>query len=264
MLTIECLRQKVSIMTGKRILEFDVLRSLAVIWIIAIWHLANYFNAHSFLGEITNNELCRNVTYIMLSLFMFLSGLFTNTKFENINDVKGFYLKKVKRFYPLYVLATLTLYITPTPHDMSFYTSLGQLIMSLFGVSTLLNNAPSTLWFMDMLLFFIMITPVLTWKNNKVREIIVMSAIFILIYVASRKMNVIDSRFLRYSPFYFGGLLMTPNGFLKLCKKHGLKCILLALLIILIGKHHIFVDIVIFALVIIWGGDVHNIHMQKS
>lgn len=243
-------------MVGKRILEFDILRSLAVIWIIAIWHFVNYFSKDSVIGGITNNECCRTVTYIMLSLFMFLSGMFTNTKFESLNDVKGYYLKKAKRFYPLYVLATVTLYFTIPPNDMAFYSSPTQMILSLFGVASLLNQAPSTLWFMDMLLFFIIITPALTWKNNKVRKNAVMCILFVTIYIASRKMGMIDSRFVRYTPFYLIGLLMTPKAFLILCKKYGLMSFILAILMSFFGNHHILFDIAMCAFWIIWGGKV--------
>lgn len=242
-------------MIGKRILEYDILRSLAVMWIVAVWHFANYFSTDSLFGGITNDDICRTITYVMLSLFMFLSGLFTNTRFEKKEDVKEYYLKKAKRFYPLYVLAALSLYITTIPHNISFYSSPTQLIMSMFGIATLLNRAPSTLWFMDMLLFLILITPMLAWKFNKKRGAILMLVIYALMYVAGRKMNMIDSRFVNYAPFYFMGLLLTPKGFLVFCQKYGIKCLLLALLILFVGKHHFLFDMVIYALFIIGGAN---------
>lgn len=238
-------------MRSNRILEYDILRSLAVIWIIAIWHLANYFSTDSVIGRITDNCICEHITYVMLSLFMFLSGLFTNTGGADTNNVKAYYIKKMKRFYPLYVMASLTLYLTTIPHHISFYSSISQLILSLFGVATFLNQAPSTLWFMDMLLFFIMITPMLTFFGGKVCKVTVMVVLYALIYVASVKMNIIDLRFVRYAPFYFVGLLLTPSNFLELSEKHGLKALLLATLIILVGKHHFFIDMIMYASLII-------------
>lgn len=63
----------------KRIIEIDILRSIAVLWIVAIWHFTNYCDPSSIIVQwVFNNKLCGDFTILMLSLFMFMSGLFTN------------------------------------------------------------------------------------------------------------------------------------------------------------------------------------------
>lgn len=65
----------------KRIIEIDMLRSIAVIWIVAIWHFTNYCASSSFMVQcFFYNRQCGDFTILMLSLFMFMSGLFTNIK----------------------------------------------------------------------------------------------------------------------------------------------------------------------------------------
>ena len=241
-------------MIHKRILEFDLLRSIAVIWIVAIWHFSNYFSTDTIVGHINSDAFSRQTTFVVLSLFMFLSGLFTKTSFNNAKDIKTYYIKKAKRFYPLYLVAALTLYFTTIPISMTFYSSISQLLLSLLGVSSLLNNAPSTLWFMDMLMFLMIITPILTWKSNIIRRIIVMFVLFALIYVVSKKTDIVDFRFVRYTPFYFIGLLLTPKRFLILSNKYGMHAFLMVFLIMLFKTHNLFIDMIAYACLIMGGG----------
>lgn len=194
----------------------------------------------------------------MLSLFMFLSGLFTNlNKIVDMESVRKYYLKKVNRFYPLYVIAAITLYYTTIPSSMSFYNGFSQLTLSLLGIATLSNNAPSTLWFMDVLLFFIIITPLFGFAKNKVYRILLMAVVYVLIYILSRKVNIVDARYIRYMPFYLLGLLLTPEKFLGIVNKYGIFAVILAAFLkCLLPVHHIFLDIIFYALCLIWGGQV--------
>lgn len=249
----------------KRILEFDILRSLAVIWIIAVWHFSNYFSSLSSFGQIINNEVCKNITFVMLSLFMFLSGLFINlNKIVDKETVRRFYLKKIKRFYPLYIIAAIALYFTTVPSSISFYTEPSQLFLSLFGIATLFNKAPSTLWFMDMLLFFIVITPLFCCTKSKIFRILLMAVIYVLIYILSRKANIVDARYVRYVPFYMMGLLFTPDKFLEIANKFGLLAILLAVLLMsLLPVQHIFLDMCQFVFCIFGGGKLAILYCKS-
>lgn len=230
------------------------MRSFAVIWIIAIWHFSNYFDSNSSFGQIVNNGVLSRITFIMLSLFMFMTGLFTNVEsLKEKGDIKEYYLKKIKRFYPLYVVASITLYITTIPSSVAFYSSPQQLLLSLFGLASFLGQAPSTLWFMDMLLFFIIITPLLLiGKFNKTR-IVVMTCVYLTIYLLSRKTNIVDSRFVRYMPFYLGGLLLAPTKFLNYTNRYGFHAIVVLALLLILPFQHILLDMLKYALAIFGG-----------
>lgn len=238
----------------QRLIEFDIMRSLAVIWIIAIWHFSNYFPPSSCFGSIINESNCITMTKVMLSLFMFLSGLFTNTTFSNGEDVKSYYIKKAKRFYPLYAVASITLYFTTVPNSIVFYDSSLQLILSLFGLATVFRQAPSTLWFMDMLLFLILITPFLMWKAYKWIKAIKMILLYCIVYILCMRLGCIDSRYVYYMPFYMMGLYITTNDFLNISTKFGVLSIAFAVLLLLLGKHHFVLDIMANLFLIIGGG----------
>lgn len=240
----------------KRIIEFDIMRSLAVIWIIAIWHFSNYFDSNSSFGQIVNIELCQRITFIMLSLFMFMTGLFTNGERKEKGDIGRYYKKKIKRFYPLYVVASITLYVTTIPSSVTFYSSPLQLLLSLFGLASFFGQAPSTLWFMDMLLFFIIITPLIICPRfNRIR-IAIMVFIYLAIYIMSRKASIVDSRFVQYMPFYLGGLLLTPTNFLNYANKYGYHAIVVLAFVLILPFQHIFLDMAKYALAIFGGGKV--------
>lgn len=241
----------------KKILEFDILRSIAVVWIIAVWHFSNYYSSTSSFGQIVNNNICRDVTYIMLSLFMLLSGVLTNScNIAGKESIKAYYLKKIKRFYPLYVIAAITLFFTTIPSFVSFYSGYQQLFLSLFGMASLYKQAPSTLWFMDMLLLFIMVTPLLVYKykTHSFFRIILMVFLYGMFFVLSKKTNIVDTRFIRYMPFYMIGLLLTPAKFLDLANKYGWVAFILAILIRLLPFHHLFSEMLGYCLIIFWGG----------
>lgn len=243
----------------RRWVEFDILRSFAVIWIIAIWHFSNYFSPNSCFGNIVNESSCITMTKVMLSLFMFLSGLFTNTVFSNGKDIKSYYIKKAKRFYPLYAVATFTLYFTTIPETIVFYDSPLQLILSLFGLATLFHQAPSTLWFMDMLLFLILITPFLMWKSNKWIKAIKMILLCCIAYILCMRLGCMDSRYVLYMPFYMMGLYITPNEFLNISTKFGVLSIAFAIFLLLLGKHHFVLDIIANLFLIIFGGAIASL-----
>lgn len=240
----------------QRLIEFDIMRSFAVIWIIAIWHFSNYFSSSSYFGSIVNESSYITMTKVMLSLFMFLSGLFTNTTFFNGEDVKSYYVKKAKRFYPLYAVAAFTLYFTAIPKSIIFYDSPLQLILSLFGLATLFHQAPSTLWFMDMLLFLILITPFLMWKSNKWIKVIKMAFLYCIVYILCMKLGNIDFRYVYYMPFYMMGLYIDPNNFLNISTKFGIHSIVFAIFLLLLGKHHFVLEIIVNLLLIIGSASI--------
>lgn len=243
----------------QRLIEFDIMRSLAVIWIISIWHFSNYFSSSSCFGNIVNESNCIIMTEVMLSLFMFLSGLFTNTTFSSGEDVKSYYIKKAKRFYPLYAVASITLYFTTIPGSIVFYDSPLQLILGLLGLATLSHHAPSTLWFMDMLLFLILITPFLMWKCNKWIKTIKMILLYCITYILCMKLGCIDFRYVYYMPFYMMGLCITPDNFLNISTKFGTPSIIFAILLLLLGKHHFVLDIIVNLFLIIGGVSIASL-----
>lgn len=240
-----------------RFLEFDLLRSVAVLWIVAIWHLTNYCEPSSFFYQgIVYSKSCREFTLIMLSLFMFMSGLFTKIHCENlIKETKAFYIKKFLRFYPLYIISAISLYFIPKYiTSMTFFSTVKSLHLSFFGFANLWNLAPATLWFMDLLLFMILLTPLTFLKSNK-KWLLILS-IYGILYLTHKIFNLLDYRVLMYMPFYFLGIYLTPSQFLEYCKKYGFYFLILGIILMLIPTKILIVKLISRLLFIIAIGKV--------
>lgn len=245
-----------------RFLEFDLLRSVAVVWIVAIWHFTNYCAPDSIIRiSIAQNSVCREFTIIMLSLFMFMSGLFTKTTNENfLKTTKAYYLQKFWRFYPLYLIAAISLYIiSKYMNGMVFYSGSKSFYLSLFGLATLSDLAPATLWFMDLLLFFILITPLSFISSNK-KWILVFSIYCIL--TLCWKCNMVDYRILMYMPFYFLGIYLTPEKFLDYCGKYGIWFMVLGVVIALIPIDSLIISLLSRLCFVIGVGKLANIFVK--
>jgi len=245
-----------------RFLEFDLLRSVAVVWIVAIWHFTNYCEPDSIIRiSIAQNSVCREFTIIMLSLFMFMSGLFTKTTNENfLKTTKAYYLQKFWRFFPLYVLAAVSLYlISKYMNGMVFYSGSKSFYLSLFGLATLSDLAPATLWFMDLLLFFILITPLSFISSNK--KWLLLVAIYCFIVLCWQR-GGIDKRVLMYMPFYFLGVYLTPEKFLDYCRKYGIWFMVLGVVIALIPIDSLIISLLSRLCFVIGVGKLANIVVE--
>ena len=186
-----------------RIAFFDIARAIAVLWIVGYWHLrvycgSDYINPHiSFNGD-------SYITNVILGLFMFISGiLISKYKFDNIKkDCISFYKKRFIRFYLLYALSIILLYI------MGYNSLFGRfcIFTSLTMLSTYILPQPRTLWFFSMIASFYLFTPFIL---KKVPSSLFFS--FFIIYGCSTILMVllprgIDTRFFWCFPLYFAGL----------------------------------------------------------
>lgn len=149
-------------MTKDRILFLDTARSLAMLWIVCYWHVKDYVEvsetreALSLFGDFY-------ITDVMLGLFMFLSGFFmAKYTFTHERDIANFYKKRLTRFYLLYALSAILLFI------IGFNRGFGLLITTLTVSSTYILPQPQTLWFLSMLASFYILTPLLLKDDCKV------------------------------------------------------------------------------------------------
>ncbi len=209
-------------MKKERIFTFDILRAILVVWIVFCWHFANYILP----DFVPSQQFTVRLTNGVLAAFMFLSGLFTSSrKFMDWSMAKSFYAKRFKRFYILYVLASASLFFVHFPFGGGFFPQgIKQLLMSLFGFATLLNCAPSTLWFMDLLLFFIWITPLILSCKHKYA---ISLGVCILFFIAQRLFHVVDWRLVSYLPFYLVGLFLSSPLVRCLNVRYSIVCTIL-------------------------------------
>lgn len=162
----------------KRILFFDIARTLCVLYIVGFWHMLDYYQLSN---EFVN---CNFITTGVLSCFTFLSGLFLGKK--NIS-IKEFYVSRFKRFALLLYVSAISFYVVGYIDDVS------TLIGTITGLSCFGLPWARTLWYFSMMILFYLMTPFLLYKieYNKSRTVPIVSR-GILIYLSLLLVSIIS------------------------------------------------------------------------
>lgn len=198
----------------KRNETLDIVRSLCAIYIIAIFHLNGYFDdCYQFSGNL--EILSKMITVIALSGFTYISGFcLSKYSFINIRDVTAFYTKRLSRFYLLYLLAALSLYMIKYVIGKGWFYDNTQFVLTLVGLSSFYDPIPHTLWYFGMIMFFYMVTPLLNYRESILSRVAIFGAIFLLLFLYDSFFYVDNTMFL-YFPVYFIGL-QKPKIFEKI------------------------------------------------
>ena len=136
----------------ERLLSVDIARFLCMIWIVAFWHLGPRLGL-----AIQESICCETITYIALAAFTFYSGLFLGKK--NVSAV-DFYKKRLIRFYPMFVVVCILMFV-----GHGGIKSFAHLMYALTGLSVFVPPHTPILWYMDMLIVFYAITPIIIPKR---------------------------------------------------------------------------------------------------
>ena len=174
----------------------DSARSLAMLYIIAFWHLSGYSGVFT----IPYGDYIKNAA---LGLFMLVSGYLLGAKYkiQSVQDAWVFIKKRFFRLYPLYALSLLLFW----GHSaISTHT----LLYSLIGVSSFIPPQPPTLWFVSMLLVFYVIFIFLSGRK-KTYQILFSVLIYLFLFVICYQSRTIDHRLLYYFPCFFLGMIIS-------------------------------------------------------
>ena len=156
-------------MMKKRILLYDIARVLCVLWIVAFWHMIDYFKlteAFSDYGFITVG---------VLSCFTFLSGLFLGKKRMGIKD---FYVARFRRFWFLLLFSAISFYA------VGYIDNLSSFIGTITGLSCFGLSWARTLWYFSMLIFFYLLTPFLRGAKFEMKNVVI-KGVFVYITLIS-------------------------------------------------------------------------------
>ena len=182
----------------KRKTGIDILRGLSMLYIVGFWHLLEYTHAIHYQTPVTHR-----ITWITLGIFFFISGYLIGHKKVSFTSIGliGFYLKKLLRIYPLYLVALV------------WFTKLGISrpdisIKAAWGISVFTGQAPPTLWFVAMIIVFYAIAPFLVYSCRKknIYTYLFYDGLFMLaLYAYQRFTGLLELRMLVYfSVFYLG------------------------------------------------------------
>lgn len=196
---------------------FDNARAFCALEIIAFWHLNNYLPEEwQFNSDLLN--FGEKLTWGTLSCFTFMSGYFLSKhSFSSWSDVLSFYKKRLVRFYGLYLVAVLSLYVGGLIVGTQFFKTNGQFIRTVFGLGCLTRPYPPTVWYFCMIVFFYFLTPLLMVSKNLKWNIIIAFILFVLLFIL-KWFNIldVDERLLVYYVFFALGLYIPKISIEKL------------------------------------------------
>lgn len=184
---------------GRRDAVLDLLRACALIYIVCVEHLDDYTPALNF-----DNSVTRVATVCILGLFMFISGLLLSRRYHMaaLSDVRRFYVRRLLRIYPMYLLASLGFML-------AHITSPAMALKGVLCLNVLSGSSPATLWFVEITLWFYLVTPLLLAPVRRVRtSFLIGVALFAVLVLASRVSHgAVDLRLAQYFLIFLAGIL---------------------------------------------------------
>lgn len=119
----------------QRFLQFDILRSIAIIFIV-LTHMHLFYNT-----PLYNSNIFLSLGDWGLFIFFFISGflLTANNNLKSKDKVLTFLKKRIKRIYPLYFISILLTYVMFVIFDfkrasLQYDLSIISLIIHLIGI----------------------------------------------------------------------------------------------------------------------------------
>ena len=202
----------------KRIIEFDCARALAMMYIIGFWHLRHYTFFR--LSSIPYAETIGSfITIGALCTFTFISAFFLgNNIIHNKDELINFFKRRFLRLYPLFIISCFSLFYI----SISFFKTLGQegyfesynqLALTLLGLGCFAPQAPLTVWYASMIIFFYFITPFVLYKIEQRLQLSIGILVIIFIFICMNSLIwryfSVDSRFFEHYIIYFLVLILS-------------------------------------------------------
>lgn len=205
--------------------RFDIARVLCMTYIVAFLHLYGYVY-----NVISANVIpsCHILCDACLGLFTFTSGYLLGKKYcfgQGGNSIKDFYVNRVVRIIPLFLLASLVLCLIG-------FNSAKATLYGILCLSPFLTPRPKTLWYIPVIIICYLITPMVCRKDIKNR--ICNPLIFIVLVFFMGRVLPVDERFVFNVLFYLLGMATAPCFTWKFSSKKGLilRCFVVVLFVV--------------------------------
>lgn len=201
---------------------FDILRVLAICYIIMIRHIDDYAS------EMFLCQLVKDLTYVSLGVLVYISGYLlaiNNMSFSSTTDVKDFFIKRVLRIYPLYALALFIFYLLSIINFHQLYS--GLLLINLFNAEHIL-----TLWYVSMIMIFYISFMVLNYEYNSLKFLFISAFVFFILIFEKITIKVIDNSLLLYFPSFICGILVAK--YYNCLKLNNIKSIFILLIFFMV------------------------------
>ena len=184
--------------------RFDVVRVVCMTYIVTYIHLYEYIYPN---GRMTFYlPICIGMTHACLGAFTFVSGYLLGKKYifgqQGDADIWTFYKKRILRIVPLFIVSSILLWLIDFNGSKST-------LNGLLCVSPFIDPKPRTLYYIPIILWCYLITPLISRHRLKWR-IMGSLVIMVIIAIARYLFPSIDSRFLFNVFFYLVGVISAP------------------------------------------------------
>lgn len=181
--------------------RFDVVRVVCMTYLVTYVHLYEYIYPQ---GRMTCFQPASiALAHACLGLFTFVSGYLLGRKYcfgqQGNADVRAFYRKRILRIIPLFVLASIALWLIGFNDAESTWNGL-------LCISPYVNPKPRTLYYIPVILWCYLVTPFISRRGMRWRLVVCLS-LFGMLLVARFLFPSIDNRFVFNVFFYFVGLV---------------------------------------------------------
>jgi peptidoglycan/LPS O-acetylase OafA/YrhL len=180
------------------------MRAVSMLYIVGFWHLLDYTNVAGW----HYNPVTYRLTVGALALFVLISGFLTARKDGDLarGEIWRFYRTRFSRIYLPFVIAS-GLFLAAGVSDVV------ALFKGVTLVAMLLAPPPFTLWFVNMIVLFYMIAPLLIgWRENEVAYIALCTVIVGAMILYQAETGRIDIRLILYFPCFAAGIFLAARS----------------------------------------------------
>lgn len=181
--------------------RFDVVRVVCMTYLVTYVHLYGYIYPQGLMTPFQPASIA--LAHACLGVFTFVSGYLLGKKYsfgqQGNGDVRAFYKKRILRIIPLFVVASIALWLID-------FNGTRATVNGLLCISPFVDPKPRTLYYIPVILWCYLLTPLVSRHGLKWR---VWSCLVIMtmLIVARQVFPSIDSRFVFNVFFYFVGIV---------------------------------------------------------
>jgi surface polysaccharide O-acyltransferase-like enzyme len=183
-----------------RKVPIDVMRAVSMLYIVGFWHLLDYTKVVGW----HYNPVTYRLTIAALSLFVLISGFLTGRADGGLarGEIWRFYETRFWRIYLPFVIAS-GLFLAAGVSDTL------PLVKGVVLVAMLLAPPPFTLWFVNMIVLFYLIAPLLIRLRANVLAYIGLCIVIIgAMTLYQAELGRMDMRLILYFPCFAAGIFL--------------------------------------------------------
>ena len=187
-----------------RKVPIDAMRAVSMLYIVGFWHLLDYTKVVTW----HYNPVTYRLTVGALSLFVLISGFLTGRQDGGLarGEIWRFYKTRFWRIYLPFVIASGLFLVAGISDALA-------LVKGVTLVAMLLAPPPFTLWFVNMIVLFYLIAPLLIGLHgNEAAYVALCTLIVGAMVLYQAETGKIDMRLILYFPCFAAGIFLAARS----------------------------------------------------